>query len=279
MNVRQYGRAGDELAPPQRPAVLVLLCDSSSQYRVARAFDRGTEIIPVQTVGEARAVLERRQISTLFVEVADAKGVSTISLVEDARSDFPRLAIIGCVPCLRALPDGFVQFVCAGVHQILCLEDLDLGHTVRAHLLLAHFATLIDLVWPTVASRIGEQLAPFVRFGLQHAFEPLRVDCVALALGTHRMTLWHHCHLRELPSPREILSWCRVLAVAFSLDDPGRSIASISSQLTFSSPTALRNKMQRYIHLTPGELRAAGGGVHALHCFVECLGDLPAAGA
>jgi AraC-like DNA-binding protein len=264
------GRTSNHSALPVC-VVVVLLRSESARRRVEAAFGRTACVVGCSTIRQARAALGERLVTAILLEAHDAEGVPTGALVQDVVRLFPRTALLACVPRSGSLSQESLALVRSGVHDVLLAEDLDLAFVVRRVVNASRLRCLADALWPQLAPLLDEVLAPFLRYALEHAATPLDVRAVAAALGAHRKTLWERCRAHGVPGPRELLSWCRLLAAAYSLDDQGRTIDSIAHELDFPSPSALRNLMQRYLRLTPNECRARGGSSYAVRCLAERL--------
>ena len=81
---------------------------------------------------------------------------------------------------------------------------------------------------------------------------------LAAALGITERSVLRWCTRADLPQPRRLLAWLRVLLAADLLDDPGRSLASVARACGYSADAALRNTFRAFLGKTPGELRASG---------------------
>ncbi len=103
------------------------------------------------------------------------------------------------------------------------------------------------------------------------------MEDVANALGVHRKTLVDRLKAAQLPSPRAIIGWCRLLVAARVLDDPGRTVEQVALMLDFPSGTALRNMCKRYTGLRTGEVRQNGGVRCLMHAFKRELAAVGAA--
>jgi AraC-like DNA-binding protein len=71
------------------------------------------------------------------------------------------------------------------------------------------------------------------------------------------------------PAPRRLLTWGRLIFAAHLLEDRHRSADRIAAALEFPSGSAFRNACQRYLGLTPLEIRDRGGASHALAALLR----------
>ena len=256
-------------AHPRLPAgiVVVLLRSDNARRRIGAALGQTATVIQCSTIREARSALGQQPVSAILTEAVDCCGVPTSALIQDIRRLFPRTVALGCIARSPTLSPESLALVRAGVHDVLLTDDLDMGFVVRQVIRAARLRCMVDALWPVLEPTLDDVLAPFLRFSLEHAYAPLDVRQVAAALGAHRKTLWERCRCRGVPPPHQLLSWCRVLAAAFTLDEHGRTVDSVADELDFPSPSALRNLIQRYLQLTPSALRARGGSSYAVGCL------------
>ena len=251
--------------------ILILVHHEGAWRGIEAALAGVASVVRCRTVRDARAILATRTVSAIVTEPTDSAGSPTSVMIHDAKRRFPRTALLGCVSRSSMLSGEALALIRAGVQDLLLEEDLDLARLVRQVVAAARLRCLVDVLWPQLEPTLDDVLAPFLRFGLEHAFAQLDLRTVASALGAHRKTLWQRCRTRGVPPPRELLSWCRVLAAVFALDDDGRTVDSVAHELDFPSPSALRNLLQRYLRLTPTGVRARGGSAYAVRCLAERL--------
>jgi len=125
---------------------------------------------------------------------------------------------------------------------------------------LTHLAlrTTVSTVGAPLLSDVGREMDAILRYVLRHCSDSLSVNDVARGLGIDRRTLYNHCRAAGAPPPQAVIGWCRLLAAAVQLDDPGRDVDHIACSLHFASGSALRNQFRRYTGLTTSQLRASG---------------------
>lgn len=110
--------------------------------------------------------------------------------------------------------------------------------------------------------------APLVAHIIRHAFEaPRGVEHIAHELGIDRKTLHNRLRAAGLPSPATLMSWSRLLAAGWLLDDPLHSVASVGRSLRFTSASELRGMFARYVHARPTDIRRRG----ALDAILEAF--------
>jgi AraC-like DNA-binding protein len=78
----------------------------------------------------------------------------------------------------------------------------------------------------------------------------------ALEVGERTVTRWFE--RADLPPPRRLFAWLRLLLAADLLDDPERSLESISRATGYAGAPSLKSALRNLLGTTPRELREAG---------------------
>jgi AraC-like DNA-binding protein len=81
---------------------------------------------------------------------------------------------------------------------------------------------------------------------------------LAKSLGFSSSTLLRWCERSQLPNPRRLLLWFRLLFAAALLDDPGHTIFSVGLACGYSGDQALRRALRSVVPQTPTRLRELG---------------------
>ncbi len=97
---------------------------------------------------------------------------------------------------------------------------------------------------------------------------------LARALGFSPSTLLRWCHRSQLPNPRRLLLWLRVLFAAALVDDPGHTVFSVGLACGYSGDQALRRAIRSVVPHTPSELRELGAFETASKAFFRELAQL-----
>lgn len=92
---------------------------------------------------------------------------------------------------------------------------------------------------------------------------------LAKQLNLSRRTLLRWCERAELPPPRKLLAWMRILLAAELLDDPGRTVLSVARACGYSSDSGLRRVTQKFVGASPTELRRRGAFARSSKVFLE----------
>jgi transcriptional regulator GlxA family with amidase domain len=102
---------------------------------------------------------------------------------------------------------------------------------------------------------------------------------LARALYLSPRTLLRWCNRAELPPPRRVLAWMRILLATELLDDPGRTVSSVAHACGYSSDNSLRRALQDFLDTTPTTLRKDGAFSLASELFLRELSEVRSGGA
>lgn len=250
----------EQVRPKATEVVLALVVGAAERARICGALRGRYAVQCVERIAELRTLTtDRRAIYGVVVEARDVDGVSTaeaICLIHTMRPDIP---VVGYCRAGIAHSNDVRSLALAGVHELLFHGIDDTGTALRDVLAMARQASVGEIVASALTPMVPERLWPFVRHVTAHPAESQRVAEVARALGHHRKTLVNHCAQAGLPSPQELLAWCRLAVIGHLLGISDCTIEAISLQLDFPSDTALRNLVKRYVGMKASEVRAGGG--------------------
>lgn len=161
-----------------------------------------------------------------------------------------------------------------GVAEVLQLDEDTSRESVRRRLLSARGQPLRRLL----AHDPGFPLTGRARALMDAAVETVMMGGyprdLARTLGFSPSTLLRWCERSQLPTPRRLLLWMRVLFASALLDDPGHSVFSVGLACGYSGDQALRRAIRAVLPLTPTQLRQAGAFETASNAFFQELAAL-----
>jgi AraC-like DNA-binding protein len=161
-----------------------------------------------------------------------------------------------------------------GVSEILQVEEERSPAAVRRRLLMARAQYLHRLL----SHDYGVVLTGRARALMDAAVDTVMAGGhprdLAKKLGFSQSTLLRWCQRSQLPNPRRLLLWMRMLLASALLDDPGHSVFSVGRACGYSGDQALRRALRSVIPMTPSELREAGAFETVSRAFFEELAEL-----
>lgn len=145
-----------------------------------------------------------------------------------------------------------------GIAEILQIDEDASQEAIRRRLLSARAQPLRRLL----AHEATVQLTGKARSILDAAVDTVMVGGfpkdLARSLGFSPSTLLRWCERSQLPNPRRLLLWMRVLFASALLDDPGHTVFSVGLACGYSGDQALRRAIRAAVPYTPTELREMG---------------------
>lgn len=93
----------------------------------------------------------------------------------------------------------------------------------------------------------------------------------AEALGVDERTVPRWCARADLPPPRRLLAWLRLLRAAALLDDPERPLETVARGAGYAGAASLKTALRNFLDASPGELRREGALDRAADAFSRDL--------
>ncbi|MDQ3556029.1 MAG: helix-turn-helix domain-containing protein [Gemmatimonadota bacterium] len=254
--------------------LLVMHPDRDFRNRVRDAASRSYYFQDVPGWKALRGSVEEAPPSSLVV--VDPYRESDDGLSPALRAllaDFPSTSVIVAVEVTPQRIDDLRTLGEWGVTQVVSLRHDDtvaaLTHRFRAARGGPLRALLAQVLPPETSGRargILDVAAEVVASG-GHGRD------VAEQLGLSRRTLLRWCERAELPPPRTLMAWMRLLLAAEMLDDPGRTVLTVARTCGYSSDSGLRRVMTKFLGMSPGALRKGGAFKAASAEFVKVLAE------
>ena len=108
-----------------------------------------------------------------------------------------------------------------------------------------------------------------VLLAVTRAHERLSPQSLARLLAQPRRAVTLRLSAEGFPPPQRLLTWGRLIVAAHMLEDRHRSADRVANTLDFPSGSAFRNTCQRYLHATPGQVRARGGAAYVVRALLR----------
>ncbi|HYJ78039.1 MAG TPA: helix-turn-helix domain-containing protein [Longimicrobiaceae bacterium] len=94
---------------------------------------------------------------------------------------------------------------------------------------------------------------------------------LAAALGVNERTVPRWFERADLPPPRRLLAWLRLLLAAELLDDPGRTVAAVAQACGYANEASLKAALRQFMGAPPSELRRRGAFATGAAAFADEL--------
>jgi AraC-like DNA-binding protein len=112
-------------------------------------------------------------------------------------------------------------------------------------------------------------VADAVLLAVSRAHDRMSPAGLARLLAQPRRAVTQRLAAEGFPPPQRLLTWGRLVVAAHMLEDAHRSADRVAATLDFPSGSAFRNTCQRYLHATPGQIRARGGASYVMRALMR----------
>lgn len=259
--------------PITRP-LLLLHPDKVFRERVRRASWQKFEVRQVTTWAGLREAVQESAPGALVVvdPYTESNGNGALSPALHAfLLDFPSTTVLAA---LHVGPEDFRQLRLLGewgVADLICLEEDATAEAIGQLLLSVSGMRLRALLEEFLPPTLPGRARSILLIAADAASSGGHASDLADALGVTRRTLLRWCEDSQLPPPRRIMAWMRILLAAEMLDEPGRTVASIAFACGYASDTALRTTLNMQLGKTPKVLRREGAFMTTSEAFLHEL--------
>ncbi len=254
---RENIRDENGMASVIKPVYLLhLSAELRSALQAVPGLPSGVVAVPDwRALGEA---LHRAPLGAVAVVDPVGPRGGLLEEVRDLLREFPSAAVVA------ALPIGPND--AATIRTLLMWGVADVLDLVRDETPLAVHRRL-DMVRGRVADRLLQRALPRgvpsrARVLLATAAEVVIAGGhgpeFARSLGVEERTVPRWCERADLPTPRRLMAWLRLLLAADLLDDPGRTLESAARAAGYTAAVSLKSAAKNLMGVQPRELRARG---------------------
>lgn len=205
-----------------------------------------------------------------------ADGPANFERVRLLKLRFPRVALVAYVSITTERARDMFDAGRCGLDGLIVADLDDAPATLLMHVEKAEARSVASVLRPAIAN-----LRPTVRdavlAAVTRAHERLTPEAFARLLAVPRRLLTRRLTEAGFPAPHRLLTWGRLIVAAHMLEDVHRSADSVAQVLDFPSGSAFRNTCQRYLHVTPQQMRERGGAAYVINVFMREAGAEPAA--
>jgi AraC-like DNA-binding protein len=248
------------MRPAPRP-LLVLHGDRALHERIQRAASGRFRTIPVRDWNQMREQISSAPPAAVILVdpyFAQENGNGPSPHLYELLRAFPSCTVIAAMDSSPAKHRDLWTLGQWGVAEILQMDEDRSRIALSRRLVRARAQPL---------RRLLSHEAPIPFTGRARALMDAAVETVmtgghpkdlARTLGFSPSTLLRWCERSQLPSPRRLLLWLRVLFAAALLDDPGHTVFSVGLACGYSGDQALRRAIRSVVPYTPTQLRELG---------------------
>lgn len=155
-----------------------------------------------------------------------------------------------------------------GVSEVIALGDADTIEGIGRYLRSVQGRPLQSLLERSLPQNLTGNARALLMAAAEVVSSGGQARELAKALYLSPRTLLRWCDRAELPPPRRVLVWMRILLATELLDDPGRTVSSVALACGYASDNSLRRALQDFLGTTPTVLRKTGAFAVASDAFL-----------
>jgi AraC-like DNA-binding protein len=201
------------------------------------------------------------------------RGESGVERVARAlREEYPVVPVLVYAPLTAAASRAMVALGRAGVVNAIIAGHDDLRHALEPILAEAASVCVAEAADARLSAVASSGVAEILNYALRHGSVAPTVADAARVLGVNRKTLAARCQSSGAPSPRVLVTWCRLIIAVERLIEHRWSAERVARALGFSSGSTLTGLLKRHTGLTRPVLRERGSGI-VVEMLVQRLAD------
>lgn len=194
--------------------------------------------------------------------------------LHDLLRRFPSLTVAAAIP-LRPETMADVQTLLEwGVAEVVDTGPDVTPRALHARLRQAHARPLKRRLERALAPGVSGDARTLLLAAAEAAVEGGGAPDLAALLDVAPRTLTEHCVRADLPPPRQVQAWMRILLACMLLDDPGRTVYAAAWACGYSTDRSLRRAVGEFVGTGAAELRRGGAfeqGAKALNAALARL--------
>lgn len=269
------------MQPIARP-LIVMHADSLFRERVRRVGSQRFKMQFVDDWDALRVALQDSPPAALVVVDPYTRSYgSEAELAPELRSilwEFPTATVIAAVEVKRGRARDLRTLGEWGVKEVISLEDEDTAEAISRRLRSAQGRPLQSLLERSLPGNISGRARALLMAAAEVVAEGGHGRDLAAGLRLSERTLLRWAEQADLPPPRRVLAWMRVLLACELLDDPGQTVLSVAYTCGYASDSSLRRAVQEFTGVMLTQLRRQGAFGTAAEKFLTELNATREAG-
>lgn len=246
--------------------IATYLPNAAHLQRLRAALRDRHDIVPCDDWAELIRACEHRAVRVVVFDFF-ARGEERFEGVRQLKQRLPRTTLIAYVTVSPNRVHDVFDAGRQGVDGLIVAGEDDAPRSLLSIVEQAEGRSLAALIKRSLPG-VDPSVVDAVLLAVSRAHERLSPEGLARLLALPRRTVSERLAIAGFPPPQRLLTWGRLIAAAHLLEDPHRSAGRIAVALDFPSASAFRNTCQRYLQVTPGEIRARGGSAFVIGRFL-----------
>jgi methylphosphotriester-DNA--protein-cysteine methyltransferase len=225
--------------------------------------------------GELDAALRRAPATTLVVvdPYAGPRRGDRFPRVRDLLRGFPSVPVVAAVELRPEMAGDVAMLLEWGVSEVVAVGPESTPRALGARLRQAHVRPLKRALEAALSPYVNAEARQILMAAAEVAAEGGLAPELALRLGVTPRTLTVRCARADLPAPRQVQAWLRVLLACVLLDDPGRTVYGAAYASGYQTERSLRRAITAFLGVDSTTLRRAGAFTTAAAAFNAALRD------
>ena len=187
---------------------------------------------------------------------------------------FPSITVVAVLE-LRPETVGDVSTLLEwGVAEVVDTGPESTPRAIHARLRQAHARPLKRRLERALSGYVGTEARDLLLCADEVAVEGGGAPELARALRVAPRTLTEKCTRADVPPPRQVQAWMRVLLACMLLDDPGRTVYATAYACGYSTDRSLRRAVGSFLGADASTLRRGGAFARAARAFNDVLREV-----
>ena len=194
--------------------------------------------------------------------------------LRDLLRRFPSLTVVAALELKRENVSDVAMLLDWGISEVLDASTERTPRAVAARLRQAHARPLKRRLEGALSKYVSAEARTLLMAAAEVAVEGGGAPELAERLGWSPRTLTERCARADLPPPRQVQAWMRILLACALLDDPGRTVYSAAFACGYSTDRSLRRAVATFLDADTTALRREGAFEAAARAFNATLREI-----
>ncbi|HEU0054729.1 MAG TPA: helix-turn-helix domain-containing protein [Longimicrobium sp.] len=194
--------------------------------------------------------------------------------VHEVLKRFPSLTVAAALELRPENVADVAMLVDWGVSEVIDLVSECTPRALQARLRQAHARPLKRRLEAALSGHVSGEARNILMAAAEVAVEGGGAPELAALLRLSPRSLTDRCARADLPPPRQVQAWMRILLACALLDDPGRTVYSAAFACGYSTDRSLRRAIATFLAADTTALRREGAFGRAVAAFNDVLREL-----
>ena len=243
----------------------------------------GWPYVIVSSVGwnHVHAALRRAPPNTMVVvdPYAGARSGERFPRLRELLRRFPSVPVVAAMELRRELAPEVNMLVDWGISEVVALGPDSAPRALEGRLGEAHARPFKRALEGQLSVFLTSEAHQVLMAAAEVAADGGQAPELGERLRVGTRTLTERCARADLPPPRQVQQWMRVLLACMLLDDPGRTVYGAAYASGYQADRSLRRSVTALLEVDTTTLRRAGAFRTAARAFNRLLRETARAAA